>query len=133
MTNISRKTKSIAVEGILDVSLARVCSFRRKDISKLGGKGNVLKNLKDCKDKIAIVDERANELNLPEDYKTNYESIDKSGDLELKVRKTDHTKFVIIISPYNEQWVYKRAQICNINPCHYSLPDKPNTLHDHSK
>ena len=115
----------ILIECYNDEELVKQLGFKKKQYKHKANKPEVVKGLKkESSISIGIVDEDQ-EANQPSEMKF-YQTIDIMGSIKLK--KKDTTKFLIEISPYLEEWLYKIAKRNRIIPENYGLPKEAHDL-----
>lgn len=118
----------IIVECYLDEYLIRSLGFSKKQIKHQSGKGKVIKSLRRLQGKIGIIDEDP-DSSQPNDLK-NYAIILQTENLKLLKRKTNKNQFLILISPYLESWIIKRAIHNQIDLNDYGLESDAMLLHN---
>jgi len=118
----------ILVECYPDTYLVKVMGFPRKSVAHEGGKGNVIKKLKnEKKQSIGIIDEDPYSPD-PRDI-ANYFEKDSGAGIRLLQRGNDKRKQLVVITPYLESWLLNRAKVNGIKPETYNLPSDPEQLH----
>lgn len=115
----------IIVECNPDELLVRLLGFTK--IKHGGGKGKVLKKVRDNPGSIGIIDEDP-DSNQPKE-RTEYFLQESVAKVRLLVNKHDESKKIIQISPRLEEWILNRARQNRINPMDFGLPNDPNELH----
>jgi hypothetical protein len=109
----------ILIECFNDEELVKQLGFVKKQYRHERNKGEVVKRLKkEPSISIGIVDEDK-EADQPGDMKF-YHTIDTVGSIKLK--RKDAIRFLIVISPYLEEWIYGVARRNKIIPEDYGLP-----------
>jgi hypothetical protein len=109
----------ILIECYNDEELVKQLGFKKKQYKHKANKPEVVKGLKkESSISIGIVDEDQ-EANQPSEMRF-YQTINVMGSIKLK--KKDTTRFLIEISPYLEEWLYKIAKRNRIIPEDYGLP-----------
>lgn len=99
----------------------------KKQIKHAGGKGNVLRKMREKQNVIGIVDEDPHG-SQPGEMK-RYIREDARNTIELLKRKGDDTKKLIQLSPDIEGWLIYRAKQNRISPKDYGLPDNRQKMH----
>jgi len=108
----------ILIECYNDEELVKQLGFMKKQYKHERNKGEVVNRLKkEPSISIGIVDEDQ-KANQPSEMKF-YQTIDMMGSIKLK--KKDAIRFLIEISPYLEEWIYKVARRNKIIPEDYGL------------
>jgi len=53
-------------------------------------------------------------------------------DVEMKLfrHRSSDDKHLIMVTPWLEKWLYRRAKLCKIDPSDYNLPRDPEVLHE---
>jgi exoribonuclease R len=109
----------ILIECNNDEELVKQLGFKNKQCKHELNKGEVVKRLKrESNISIGIVDEDK-EADQPSDMKF-YHTIDTVGSIKLK--RKDSIRFLIVISPRLEEWIYGVARRNKIIPEDYGLP-----------
>ena len=93
-----------------------------------GGKGNVLRKLRDEQRAVGVIDEDPGS-SQPRDMK-NYDERDSLETIKVMKRADDEAKTLIQLSPDIEGWLIRRAQENGISLMDYSLPDNRKEMHD---
>jgi hypothetical protein len=117
----------ILIECNNDEELVKQLGFKNKQCKHELNKGEVVKRLKresNTSINIGIVDEDK-EADQPDDMKF-YHTIDTVGSIKLK--RKDSIRFLIVISPRLEEWIYGIARRNKIMPEDYSLPKDAHKL-----
>lgn len=115
----------ILIECYNDEELVKQLGFKKKQYKHMANKPEVVKGLKKGSGiSIGIVDEDQ-EANQPSDVRF-YQTIDMIGSIKLK--KKDAIRFLIEISPYLEEWIYRVAGRNKIIPEDYGLPKAAHNL-----
>lgn len=118
----------IVVECYLDEYLIRSLGFPKKHIKHQSGKGKVIRSLRKLQGKIGIIDEDP-DSSQPSDLK-NYDNIQQTENLRLLKKKTSKNQYLIVISPYLEGWIVKRANHNQIDMNKYGLESDARSLHN---
>ena len=118
----------IIVECYLDEYLIRSLGFSKKQIRHKHGKGRVIKSIYKLQGKIGVIDEDP-DSSQPNELK-NYNEILQTENLKLLRRKTCKNQHLIVISPYLEDWILKRALHNQINLDDYGLESDAKSIHN---
>jgi len=118
----------IVVECYLDEYLIRSLGFPKRLIKHQSGKGKVLRSLHRLQGKIGIIDEDPDSLQPPE--LMHYDVMVASENLKLFRRRSSNEQYLIVISPYLEGWIIRRATYNHINLNEYGLESDANSLHN---
>ncbi len=115
----------ILIECYNDEELVKQLGFRKKQYKHKANKPEVVKGLgKELGISVGIVDEDL-KANQPSDMRF-YQTIKVVGSIKLKRR--DEIRYIIEISPYLEEWLYKIAKRNQIMPENYGLPKEPSKV-----
>jgi hypothetical protein len=115
----------ILIECNNDEELVKQLGFKNKQYKHELNKGEVVKRLrKESSISIGIVDEDQ-EANQPGDMRF-YQTINTIG--SIKLMKKDAIRFLIVISPRLEEWIYRLARRNKIIPEDYGLPKDAHKL-----
>ena len=115
----------ILIECFNDEELVKQLGFKKKQYKHERNKGEVVNRLKkEPSTSIGIVDEDQ-EANQPSEMKF-YQTIKVIDSIKLK--KKDAIRFIIEISPYLEEWIYRVARRSKIIPEDYGLPKDAHKL-----
>jgi hypothetical protein len=98
------------------------------EIKHGGGKGNVLKKLRDGNQSIGIIDEDPHSAQ-PREMK-KYVEKDARENAKLLRKADDESKVLIQLSPDIEGWLINRAQENEIPLKDYGLPEDRKRMHD---
>jgi len=115
----------IIVECNPDEFLVKLLGFTK--IKHGGGKGKVLKKVRDNPGSIGIIDEDP-DSNQPKERKEYIEQ-ECVAEVKLLINKQDRNRMVIQISPRLEEWILNRARQNHLNPIKFGLPNDANELH----
>lgn len=115
----------IIVECNPDEFLVRLLGFSQ--IKHGGGKGKVLKKVKENPEAIGIIDEDPDSIQSKE--RRDYIEMESGSKIKLLANKNDENKKVIEICPRLEDWILIRARENQISPGDFGLPNDPNDLH----
>ena len=113
----------ILIECFNDEELVKQLGFVKKQYKHMANKPAVVKGLR-VESGIGIVDEDQ-ESDQPDDMKF-YHIIDTVGSIKLK--RKDSIRFLIVISPRLEEWIYIVARRNKIIPEDYGLPKEARKL-----
>ena len=99
----------------------------RKLIRHEANKPKVMDILRKSDASIGVVDEDPHS-STPLDM-TNYQEIERIGDIRILKRINDNRKNIFVICPRMEEWLLKRANKNKISTDSFNLKNDPNTLH----
>lgn len=108
--------------------IGSIVSDPEKQIKHGGGKGNVLKKVRDKQRVVGVIDEDPNSAQPRE--MSRYVEKDTRETAKLLKREDDEAKSLIQLSPDIEGWLISRAKENNISLEHYGLPDDRREMHD---
>lgn len=118
----------IVVECYLDEYLIKSLGFSKRQIKHQSGKCKVIRSLLRLQGKIGIIDEDPDSIQPPE--LKNYDVILETENLKLLERKSSKNQYLIVISPYLEGWIVKRAIHNRIDLNDYGLESDAISLHN---
>ncbi len=120
----------VLVEGYADRFLVRFLGIPKEDILHARSKGEVVRRLKDRPGDIGIVDEDPESTQIQSHELAHYREADKREGLRLLVREGHGGQKLVVLCPRLEDWLMRRAEICDIDPRQFHLPDTAKALHE---
>lgn len=115
------------VECFPDEVLARTLGVPRREVKHEHGKGNIINRLSKLMAGTAMLDEDPGG-SQPRELQ-NYKRVKQTGNLVLMEHKNSSAKRVVLMCPRLEEWLYMRAEACEVKPADYGLPDSAAELH----
>jgi hypothetical protein len=108
------------VECYADELLAQVLGVPRREVRHECGKGNIFRRLRQLEAGKGLVDEDPSACQ-PAEW-LQYRVVAQQGSVTLRQHVRAEARQVIVLSPRLEEWLYERAEACQIRPEAYGLP-----------
>jgi hypothetical protein len=118
--------KQVHVECLPDEALIKKLGFARKSVKHHAGKSRVFNTLKSVSNQLALVDEDPG--SAKSDYEKKLKLLDEIQGIKLCSDNSGNK--ILILKGKLEDWIVSLCLKADIKLKDFSLPEKPNDLHD---
>lgn len=119
----------VYVECFPDEVLVCTLGVQRRSIRHAGGKGHVLKRRQQATSGTGLLDEDP-QSHQPKALQ-HYTCTESQETVLLHTHKASPLKRIVVLRPRLEEWLYRRAAVCRLDPKDYGLPQDPQRLKAH--